>query len=199
MEDAIRTGRTRRGFGFPVGRVPPRGVPGSFQPRPLLKAICSLLFFLLPPPPFESAFNQRRLAVYSSSNSDRLLNFFVSFCALLWPLQFVRTRRQTPASPADSPFRRLSNSLSLRSLHLPRACRLSPEHRRDGGTNSLPCRADLPRRSIRAKAGATQRRESEVGLPAVASAEVGRPTTNDRCAPLKRSNAGLLVIHKKVV
>jgi hypothetical protein len=65
--------------------------------------------------------------------------------ALLWPLQFVRLTGETPARPADSQFLRLSNSLFLSNLHLPEACGLSPEHRRDGGTNSSLLADKLPR------------------------------------------------------
>jgi len=49
MEDAIRTGRTPRGFAGLL-RVPPRGVPGFSQQRPLLGPLCSLLFGLFPVP-----------------------------------------------------------------------------------------------------------------------------------------------------
>jgi hypothetical protein len=40
MQDAIRTGPTHRGFaGYPVGRVPPRGIPGFSQHSPLLRSL----------------------------------------------------------------------------------------------------------------------------------------------------------------
>jgi len=45
MEDAIRTGRTRRGFATLL-RVPPRGVPGFLQQWPLLSPLYSLLLGL---------------------------------------------------------------------------------------------------------------------------------------------------------